>query len=218
MLVALLALASPLALLASKLLTAHMAEHLLLGDIAPLLLVIGLRRPLAFFVATPGVLRALNRLRLRRLLERVSQPGTVFAIWAVTLYAWHLPRLYDAAEASPPLHTLEHACFFTAGVLVWTVILDATRSAGRRAALAALVLLAGMPLTELLIAAAPLYPHYAATGDRPFGLTAAQDQARAGLLMMAEQIATVGTAAMLLLWRHVEGIDASPLTDTGEPR
>jgi cytochrome c oxidase assembly factor CtaG len=217
-LVALLALAQPLAELASKLLTAHMAEHLLLGDIAPLLLVIGLRRPLAFFVAPQGMLRALHRARLRRPLERAFRPRIALAIWAVTLYTWHLPPLYDAAEASAPLHTIEHVCFLVAGVLVWTVILDARRSAGRRAGFAAIVLVAGMPLAELLIATAPLYPYYAALGDRPLGLTAAQDQVRAGLLMMAEQFATLGTAAILLLWRHAEAVAASPLTNGGLPR
>ena len=106
--------------------------------------------------------------------------------------------------ASPPLHALEHASFFVTGLLVWTMLLDPGRSAGRRAAFAAAVLVAGVPLSELLIATAPLYPHYEAVTDRPLGLSAAEDQARAGLMMMAEQIATLGTAAALLLWSHVE--------------
>ena len=103
------------------------------------------------------------------------------------------------------------------GLLVWTVILDPVRSAGRRAAFAAAVLVAGMPLSEILIATAPLYPHYAAIADRPLGLTAAEDQARAGLLMMAEQIATLATAAALLLWSHVEAAANHPAADRGQP-
>src|SRR5207248_3261025 len=76
-------------------------------------------------------------------------------------------------------------------------------SAGRRAALAALALVAGAGLSETLIAAGPLYDHYAHVADRPFGLTQATDQSRAALLMMAEQVATLGVATALLLRRHV---------------
>ena len=45
---------------ADQLLTAHMAQHLLLGDVAPLLLVVGLRGPLAFFVCAAPMLGALG--------------------------------------------------------------------------------------------------------------------------------------------------------------
>jgi len=98
--------------------------------------------------------------------------------------------------------------FFLAGLLVWTAILDPARrgvpTPGRRAAFAGVVLLAGFPLGDLLVATGPLYDHYAQLADRPFGLSAAEDQTRAGLLMMAEQIATLGAAAALLLWSHAE--------------
>jgi cytochrome c oxidase assembly factor CtaG len=133
------------------------------------------------------------------------------------MYAWHVPALYDAAIANPALHVFEHACFFASGLLVWTVILDPVRAAGRRAAFAAAVLAAGLPLSEILIAAAPLYPHYAAIADRPLGLTVKEDQARAGLLMMAEQIATLATAAALLVWNHVELAGNDPAPDRARP-
>ncbi len=204
-LVSLLAVLSPLDELGeSRLLTAHMAQHLLLGDVAPLLLVLGLRGPLALFVVPTAVLRATARSPLRRALGFVLRPVVALAFWAAAMYAWHVPVLYDAAIATPPLHVVEHATFLATGLLVWTVILDPVRSAGRRAAFAAAVLVAGAPLAEVLIAAPPLYPHYAAVEARPLGLTAAEDQSRAGLLMMAEQIATLATAGALLLWSHVE--------------
>ena len=63
-----------------------------------------------------------------------------------------------------------------------------------------------MVLSEILLGTAPLYGHYAGAGDRPFGLTEATDQTWAGLLMMAEQVATFGVAAAVLLWNHVERI------------
>ena len=218
MLVALLAVSAPLDRLAdSKLLTAHMAQHLLLGDVAPLLLVVGLRGPLALFVVPPAVLRTAARSPLRRLVAFVLRPAVALSLWVGTMYAWHVPALYDAAVSSPALHAFEHASFLAVGLVVWTVILDPARSPGRRAAFAAALLVAGMPLAEVLIAASPLYPHYAAIPERPLGLSAAEDQARAGLLMMAEQIATLATAAALLLWNHVELAAEYPAPDRGQP-
>jgi cytochrome c oxidase assembly factor CtaG len=212
-LVALAAVLSPLDELAeAELLSAHMAQHLLLADVSALLLVVALRGPLRLFVVPRPVLRAASRPGPRRAARALRRPAAALAIWAASIYAWHVPALYDAALASPALHAVEHASLLAAGVLVWSVILDPAVAPGRRAAFAAGVLVAGMPLAELLIAASPLYPHYTALTDRPFGLTADEDQARAGLLMMAEQIATLGTAAALLLWSHVELVSDEPAT------
>ena len=209
--VALAALLSPLDRIAeTELLSAHMAQHLLLGDVAPLLLVLGLSGPLRLFVLPPGVLRPLARSPLRRLGRLVLRPAVAVALWAATLYAWHVPAAYESALASPALHGLEHASFFVAGVVVWGVLLDAARSAGRRAAFAVAVLVAGVPLAELLLATGPIYPHYEGLADRPLGLSAAEDQARAALMMMAEQIATLGTAAALLWRSHAERVLDQP--------
>jgi len=108
------------------------------------------------------------------------------------------------------VHLIEHASLFLGGLLLWIQIVDPARrhrlSPGRRAAFAAGALAASMALGEVLLAAAPLYPHYA-QADRPFGLTYASDQNRAALLMMLEQAATLGVAAALLLWSHVETLE-----------
>lgn len=178
-------------------LTAHMTQHLLLGDVVPLLLTAGLAGPLVLFALPPRTLRAVARTAvLRRALMFLSRPAVTVALWVAAVYAWHVPRFYDAALSHPALHAAEHGCFLLTGLLVWTQILDRRRSPGRRAALAGVVLLAGMPLAELLIATSPLYAHY----------PSAAGQLHAGLAMMAEQIATLGTAALLLLRAHVERV------------
>ena len=213
-----LAVVSPLdALAEDKLLSAHMAQHLLIGDLAPLLIVLGLRGPVSFFLLPAPALRPLARATLlRRLLETLLRPEVSFAAWAGSLAAWHVPQAYDAALAHPALHALEHATLFLGGLLLWTQIVDPARrarlSAGRRAALAALALVAGAGLSETLLAAGPLYDHYAHVADRPFGLTQATDQSRAALLMMAEQVATLGVATALLLRRHVEQLEVAVTT------
>jgi len=209
-----LAVVSPLdALAEDKLLSTHMAQHLLIGDLAPLLIVLGLRGPVSFFLLPAPALRPLARARLLRLLlEALLRPEVSFAAWAGSLAAWHVPQAYDAALAHPALHALEHASLFLGGLLLWTQIVDPARRAhlspGRRAAFGALALLASMALSETLLSTAPLYDHYAGVADRPFGLTWASDQRVAALLMTAEQLATLGAAVGILLRSHVYRLEA----------
>lgn len=212
--IALLALAavSPLdALAEDTLLSAHMVQHLVIGDLAPLLIVLGLRGPMSVFLLPPAVLRPLARSGAVRTLARAMlRPDVAFAAWAVSLGAWHVPQAYDAALAHPAVHLAEHASLLVGGTLLWLQIVDPARrrhhGPGFRAALAGGALLAGMVLSEVLLGSGPLYEHYRDVADRPFGLTWQSDQARAALLMMAEQIATLGPAAALLAWAHVERV------------
>jgi putative membrane protein len=207
-----LAVVSPLdALAEDTLLSAHMAQHLLLGDLAPLLLVLGARGPICVFLLPAPALRLVAHSRLRAAIDVLLRPAVSFAVWAVAVGAWHVPAAYDLALDHPAVHVLEHASLFLGGLLLWIQIVDPARrrrlTAGRRALFAAAALAASMALGDLLLAAAPLYPHYARVADRPFGLTYASDQTRAALLMMLEQAATLGVAAALLLWSHVETLE-----------
>jgi putative membrane protein len=191
------ALVSPLDRLAEEhSLTAHMVQHLLLGDVTPLLLAAGLAGPLALFALPASALRVVARVRW---LRRLGRAPVALGLWVVVLYGWHVPRFYDAATGAGAIHVAEHASFVSAGLLVWLQVLDHHRSPGRRAAFASLVLFAGMPLAEVLIATGPIYPGY----------PSAAGQLHAGLAMMAEQIATFGTAALLLARSHMERVAAS---------
>jgi putative membrane protein len=93
----------------------HMSQHLLLGDIGALFVVLGLNgallRPL---LAVPGV----NRLRV------LVHPLVALPLWAITFVVWHLTGPYEAALNHPLLHAAEHASFFAAGALVWASIIE----------------------------------------------------------------------------------------------
>lgn len=209
----LLALVSPVdAIGEDQLLSVHMLQHLLLGDLGPLLIVLGLRGPLAFFFLPPGLLRPLARSPLRRLASFLLQPRVSFAIWAVAIVGWHVPGAYDAALAHPLVHVTEHMCFVLGGMLAWTQIVDPARRGrlgpGGRALFAFAMLIVSGLLAETLVAVGPLYPWYVHVVRRPFGWTAGQDQSHAALLMMAEQFATLGTAIAFLARAHVERVAA----------
>jgi cytochrome c oxidase assembly factor CtaG len=193
-----------------QLLAAHMLQHLLLGDLGPLLLVLGTRGPIGVFLLPPPLLRVVARGPIRALCAFLLRPWVSFGFWLAALGAWHVPAAYDAAIAHPAVHALEHACFALAGVLAWTQIVDPARrrrlSVGQRATFAFGMLAASGLLAEVLVATHPLYPYYADLRHRPFDWSAGQDQSRAALLMMAEQIATLGTAMIFLVRAHVERV------------
>lgn len=209
--VGVLAVSPPVDSLADESLSAHMAQHLLLGDVMPLLLVLGVRGPMSVFVVPAPVLRRIGRLTVvQRVAAAALRPGVALSLFAVVIGAWHVPAAYDFALGHEAVHAAEHLSFVVVGVLVWTQIVAPSHhgrsSAGRRALFAVAVLGVGMVLSEVLLLTGPLYAHYRDVLDRPFGLDPGEDQNRAALLMMGEQIATLGTAAALLVWTHVESV------------
>ena len=107
---ALAALASPIEGLGEDyLFSAHMLQHVLLGDIAPLLLLLSLSR----VMMRPATRRLAA---IERRLGRLAHPVTGLVAWLVLMYLWHIPALYDAALEHPLVHLLEHVSFFSAGV------------------------------------------------------------------------------------------------------
>ncbi len=93
-----------------ELLSAHMVEHLLLGDIAALLIVLGLTGPL---IAPILRIKLFDRLRI------LAHPLIAFPLWAIDLYVWHLPVFYEAALRHTGVHALEHAMFLGFGINMW---------------------------------------------------------------------------------------------------
>ena len=74
--------------ISDELFAAHMAEHLLIGDVGALLLVLGLTGPL---LAPVLRIRFFDRLRI------LAHPLVAFPLWAVNLYLWHLVGPHEAA-------------------------------------------------------------------------------------------------------------------------
>ena len=208
---ALVALYGPLDRLAEHdLLSAHMLQHVLIGDAAPALGLVALRGPLLFFFLPAPALGPLARTGwIRATLRFLGRPRAAFALWSLNLGVWHVPALYDAALRHPALHDLEHACWLNAGIVVWTLLVDPAGhcrlSVGGRVALAAALFAAGQVLTDVLVFSfAPLYPAYAGA----YGLSAVTDQQLAGVVMMAEQLLTLGTLAVVLLQPRIRAARA----------
>ncbi len=198
----LVALVGPLDRIAdNSLLSAHMAQHVLIGDAAPALLLTAVRGPLLVFMLPVPVLSPIARnARVRAMLAGALRPRVAFGLWAGNLAVWHVPYLYDLALRHQDLHDAEHLCWVIAGMLVWTLLVDpgghGRLSVGGRVALAAAMFGAGQILSDVLIFTFhPLYPAY----HGAYGLSARTDQQLAGVVMMVEQLLTLVTLAAVLL-------------------
>ena len=182
-----------------------MGQHVLLGDVAPALIVAGLRGPIGLFVPPRSLLQALARSRTaQRAGAALLNPVAVLAIWAVVYAGWHVPAAYEAALGNSRLHDLEHASFFAAGLLAWTMLIDplprSRRSPRARMGLAIALLLLGSLLSDaLLLVPHPLYPTYADQPVRMWGIGALTDQRLAGAVMMVEQLASLTVCVAFLV-------------------
>jgi cytochrome c oxidase assembly factor CtaG len=200
--VTLFALLGPLDRMADhRLLSAHMGQHVLIGDLGPALMVTALRGPLLVFFLPAPILAPLARSpRVRAVLGTLLRPPVAFGLWVANLAIWHIPYVYDLALVHEKLHDFEHVCWMFSGILVWTLLVDPGThrrlSVGGRVALAAALFAAGQILTDVLVFTfTPLYPAYRGA----YGISAVTDQQLAGIVMMVEQLLTLGTCVALLL-------------------
>ncbi len=181
--VAVLALISPVDYLGEhRLLYAHMVQHLMLGDLAPLLVVLGL---------TGAVLRPVLAIGWVRRLRFLAHPLVALPLWIVSLYVWHSRVLYQAALHHDGIHALEHFSFFTFGALMWAAVIEPLPGPvwfgnGYKALYTLVVRAAGAILANLFIwSGHPLYPYYVGRDIRA-GVAPLTDQQIAGAIMFIE--------------------------------
>jgi cytochrome c oxidase assembly factor CtaG len=209
------ALTSPLAALDGELVWVHMAQHVVLGDLAALLIVLGLTGPiLQPLLATPGL----------GWLRGLVHPAVALPLWLADLYLWHVPVLYQAALSSQPVHVLEHACFVGFGIAMWMALLGPLPKPawfGNAARLVYIVVVrfGGAVLANVLIwSGSALYPDYAA-GEAEHGISPLADQGAAGILMMIEQgLVTLGLFAWLFFRAARESEERQSLIDLAAER
>jgi cytochrome c oxidase assembly factor CtaG len=184
--------------------SAHMFQHVLLGDIAPLLLLLSLSRV---------ILRPVTRrlMGVERALGPFASPVTAIFLWLGTMYLWHIPALYDAAIQHPLIHVLEHLSFFAAGIALWWPLVQPIPMRRRLTGLQPLAYIAaakgGLAALGLVLAwsSTAFYPFYE-DAPRIWGLTAVEDQNVAGVIMMVEQSLTL---VLVMVWVFVRMLSQS---------
>jgi cytochrome c oxidase assembly factor CtaG len=174
----------PFDTLCDQVLIAHMIQHIIIGDIASLLVVFGLTGPM---------LQPLLHFRVTRPLRALANPVVALGLWTVNMYAWHLPLLYQLAIRHDLVHTAEHACFFWFGALLWLGLIGPLPKPAWFTSWGQLLYVVGVRLigavlgNVLIWTQTVLYPVYKSS-DAARGLNPISDQNLAGAVMMVEQM------------------------------
>lgn len=200
-----LALGSPVNTIAVHwLLSVHMLQHTLLADIAPALVILGLRAPVLPLGLPRTVLkRVAHRGVLGRFWGIATKPWIAVPVWATTLIVWSLPPVFDYATQHQLLHNFEHFTLFYSGFALWWLIIMPLPSERRLPGFARLGYIGAsrvasafvcLPLTFMNKTIYPLYVSY----PRGFGMSAATDQRVAGASMCLIEFVVFGIAMALV--------------------
>jgi cytochrome c oxidase assembly factor CtaG len=170
----------PLSTVAEELVVAHMVQHLLIGDLAGLLIALGLSGP---------ILQPLLARRPFSWLRVLGNPLVALPLWALNLYVWHLSVLYDGVLDSSLLHLAQHAGFFTFGLAMWLPLVGPLPKPAWFGDGAKLIYIIVVRFLEAVLAnvliwsGTVLYPDYA-PGEAKWEIGPLADQGAAGNLMM----------------------------------
>ncbi len=199
------ALVSPIDRLAEQLFFMHMIQHLLLLDLAAILVLLGL---------TKVILRPATRrlVRLERAAGALAHPVFAIGCYVVVMWAWHVPALYDAALRYAGIHVLEHVSFAVAGGLYWWHLLSPIRSRKRLGGMGPVLymvstkVLVGLLGVGLAFAPDAIYDFYERQPGF-WGVASGTDQAIGGLIMATEQSIVMGIALAYLFMRALAESD-----------
>jgi len=202
LLVAALALLSPLDTGANYLFTLHMAQHMLLLLVAPALMALAVPPSLLGWVY--------QRPALRRVFRALWAAIPAFVLFNGILLFWHIPAAYDATLRAPWVHAAEHATFVAAGLVFWGVIVSPAPVFVRAPLGLRLALLVGADIVNFVLgfaltfAGRPFYLPYA-LAPRLWGLTPLEDLKLGGALMwvMGQMMYAVPVLILInvILWR-----------------
>jgi len=210
-----LALFSPIGHLSEELVMAHMAEHLLIGDIGALLLVLGMTGPL---------LQPLLGLPVLKHLRVLVNPLVAFPIWVVNLYFWHIPALYDLAYGGAAVHALEHSLFIACGCLMWMALLGplprpAWFTNAWKLGYVIAMRFTGVVLGNILMWSGTVFYDRYSSGEAHWNVSPITDQSTAGVIMMVEgTFLILGTFAWLFFRSAEEGSEQQRLIELAEER
>ena len=179
----------------------HMLQHVLLGFVAPPLMLLGLSPKMAGLLSRVPFVRA------------ITEPIPAQVAAAGVMIAWHLPPLYDATLRSESLHVVEHLMFIGAGVALYWPMLEATSAQARWQMSPGIKLLYMLAATlpqdgvalVLLFSRVPFYDFYVQVPRLVPSLTPLIDQTLAGATLMVLGKATMAVAALAVFFRWFGG-------------
>jgi putative membrane protein len=195
---------SPLCNLSVALFSARVAQHVVLTTLVAPLLVLG---------GIGEMARDLSGLWQERL-AGAKAGGLALAgvVFAVVMWAWHVPALYDATFHSTMVYWAMHATMLVAALWLWSEALERNGEALFWSISTIILTMLQMGLLGALLtfAAKPLYAAHAST-TWPWGLSPLTDQQLGGLFMWVIGGVLVVAWAVLIFAEYLMQDEASPL-------
>jgi putative membrane protein len=199
------ALLPPIDTLGGELFAFHMIQHEIMMLIAAPLLVLG--RPLPVFLwafpsGTRAVLaRAAQTRSIAEVWRMLTHPLCAWGLHALALWAWHAPRVFEAALTNQGVHDFQHLSFLGTALLFWSALFHARARESQGAAILYLfttTVHSGVLGALITFGAHPWYPAYLYTAPA-WGFSALEDQQLGGLIMwVPASLVYVGVALSLL--------------------
>ncbi len=203
--------------------SAHMAQHLLLGMIVPVLLVVA--RPVTLVLQAGSRPTQVTTLRVLHhpVVAFLTEPIVAFVAFVSTLWLLYFTPLYDLSARNEAVHLGLHVHFVVVGVLFYGAVLatdprphEAPPTTRTGLALVALPAHAFLGIA-LLAGTAIIGPAAHVAGRRPWQGDALADQRLAAglLLSVGEIVGLVVVLAIVWSWMAAEGRAADREARTG---
>jgi putative membrane protein len=192
----------------------HMLQHVLIGLVAP---------PLLLLALSPSMVATLLRVPG---LRAATEPVPAQLAFAVVMGAWHLPVLYDLAVRSEAIHVFEHLTFMAGGALFWWPVVGVTAAAAKwRLGEAGRVLYlvfgtvpADTVAVILMFARSPFYAFYTQAPRLVPGIDPLTDQVLAGVVLMAVDKLSYLIAILDIFFHWLARARAEEATEMLAPR
>jgi putative membrane protein len=203
-LLALLAVVSPLGYQAGVFIWVRAVQDLVLAVVAPGLIVLG--APWPAFGA-----------------RQTSRPGwwlrwplATVAAFNVIWVAWHLPALYDRLPSSPGAQAADYVLYLAAGTLFWLQLIGSRPWSPAAPPLRRAMLLVGTVVVDtvlgmvLVFGSGVIYPAYANAAHHV--MTVLDDQQLAGAVLWMGMLPPVASAAVVVLMRWLDREESDALS------
>ena len=181
----------PVATAAHSSFTAHMAGHLLLGMLGPLLLVLGAPVTVALRGLPVAQARSVSRLLRTPGLRVITHPVVAVVLTAGGLWALYTTGLYQLMHTSPLLYGLVHAHIFLAGYVFTASLVGVDPDPHRAPVRVRAAVLVGFIAAHSILAKS-LYVH------PPAGVEAVDGQVGAQLMYYGGDVVDVTLIVLLL--------------------
>lgn len=200
-------------------LSAHIAQHVILGDLVAPLLLIGLPPAVGALARRRYERASVGNGRVARGVRLTLSPVGGLALWAAATYIWVAPPVHRLAITDGFPRLLDHASFLAFGLLVWLAAFDFRKGSpvqdwetlktstatcdlpwwGRH--IYAMVSRVAMLPAVMILWLATTSAYYLSSDPPPGPWTQRQDQVNAASMMLGLEILLASFAVVLaLIW------------------